>query len=159
MSITTAGNGENIPQTGAGKVSLSSSSSSLGQSHPTAGKAWQPSHFTPLALSTEVMIYRYRQTDRHFIIIYTRPKPAYGRQGLAGLWGQDTDEVTTFLVFLTSHFAPAALSSDLTNLGPLMTMKIHLETLKNHGNQPKTMKNHETTLKNHGNQAKTMRPP
>ena len=78
-------------------------------------------------------------------IITTRPKPAYGRQGLAGSWGQDTDEVSTFLVFLTSHFAPAALSSDLTNLGPLMTMKIHLETLKNHGNQPKTMKNHEAT--------------
>merc|ERR1712208_260885 len=71
------------------------------------------------------------------IIILTRPKPAYGRQGLAGLWGQDTDEVSTFLVFLTSHFAPTALSSDLTNLGPLMTMEIHLETLKNHGNQPK----------------------
>ena len=68
-------------------------------------------------------------------IIITRPKPAYGRQGLAGSWGQDTDEVSTFLVFLTSHFPPAALSSDLTNLGPLMTMKIHLETLKNHGNQ------------------------
>ena len=93
------------------------------------------------------------------IIIKTRPKPAYGRQGLAGSWGQDTDEVSTFLVFLTSHFAPGALSSDLTNLGPLMTMKIHLETLKNHGNQPKTMKNHETTLKNHGNQPKTMKPP
>ena len=85
----------------------------------------------------------------------TRPKPAYGRHGLAGSWGQDTDEVNTFLVFLTSHFAPAALSSDLTNLGPLMTMKIHMETLKNHGNQPKTMKNHESTLKNHGNQPKT----
>merc|ERR1711889_2395 len=82
-------------------------------------------------------------------IIITRPKPAYGRQGLAGSWGQDTDEMSIFLVFLTSHFAPAALSSDLTNLGPLMTMKIHLETLKNHG----------TTLKNHGNQAKTMKPP
>ena len=82
-----------------------------------------------------------------FIINNTRPKPAYGRQGLAGSWGQDTDKVSTFLVFLTSHFAPAALSSDLTNLGPLMTMKIHLETFKNHGNQPKTMKNHETTLK------------
>ena len=53
------------------------------------------------------------------IIIITRPKPAYSRQGLAGSWGQDTDEVSTFLVFLTSHFAPAALSSDLTNLGPL----------------------------------------
>ena len=64
------------------------------------------------------------------IIIITRPKPAYGRQGLAGSWGQNTDEVSTFLVFLMSHFAPAALSTDLTNLGPLMTMKIHLETLK-----------------------------
>ena len=72
------------------------------------------------------------------IIIITRPRPAYDRQGLAGSWGQDTDEVSTFLVFLTSHFAPAALSSDSTNLGPLMTMKIQLETLKNHGNQPKT---------------------
>ena len=81
------------------------------------------------------------------IIINTRPKPAYGRQGLAGSWGQDTVEVSTLWVFLTSHFAPAPLSSDLTNLGPLMTMKIHLETFKNHGNQPKTMKNHETTLK------------
>ena len=47
------------------------------------------------------------------IIISTRPKPAYGRQGLAKSWGQDTDVVSTFLVFLTSHFAPAALSSDL----------------------------------------------
>ena len=91
------------------------------------------------------------------IIIITRPKPAYGRHGLAGSLGQDTDEVNTFLVFLTSHFAPAALSSDLTNLGPLMTMKIHLETLKNHGNQPKIIKNHETTLKNHGNKPKTMK--
>ena len=34
------------------------------------------------------------------IIILTRPKPAYGRQGLAGSWGQDTDEVSAFLVFL-----------------------------------------------------------
>ena len=76
----------------------------------------------------------------NIIITITRPKPAYGRQGLAGSWGQDTDEVSTFLVFLTSHFAPVALSSDLTNLGPLMTMKIHLETLKNNGNQAKTMK-------------------
>ena len=66
----------------------------------------------------------------YIIIIITRPKPPFGRQGLAGSWGQDTDEVSTFLVFLMSHFAPAALSSDLTNLGPLMTMKIHLETLK-----------------------------
>ena len=74
------------------------------------------------------------------IIIITRPKPNYSRQGLAVSWGQNTDEVSTFLVFLTSHFAPAVISSDLTNLGPLMTMKIHLETLKNHGNQPKTMK-------------------
>ena len=39
------------------------------------------------------------------IIIITRPKPAYGRQGLAGLWGQDTDKVSNFWVFLSSHFA------------------------------------------------------
>ena len=38
-------------------------------------------------------------------IINTRPKPAYGRQGLAGSWGQDTDKVSNFWVFLTSHFA------------------------------------------------------
>ena len=30
------------------------------------------------------------------IIIITRPKPAYGRQGLAVLWGQDTDQAGTF---------------------------------------------------------------
>ena len=30
------------------------------------------------------------------IIIITRPKPAYGRQGLAGSWGQDTDQAGTF---------------------------------------------------------------
>ena len=39
------------------------------------------------------------------IIIITGPKPAYGRQGLAGSWGQDTDKVSNFWVFLTSHFA------------------------------------------------------
>ena len=68
------------------------------------------------------------------IIIITRPKPAYGRQGLAGSWGQDTDEVSTFLVFLTSHFAPVALSSDLNqpwtiddNKNPLEIMKTDLD--------------------------------
>ena len=30
------------------------------------------------------------------IIIITRPKPAYGRQGLAGSWGQDTDQTGIF---------------------------------------------------------------
>ena len=53
------------------------------------------------------------------IIIITRPKPAYCRQGLAGSWGQDRDEVSTFLVFLTSHFAPAALSSELNQPGTI----------------------------------------
>ena len=38
-------------------------------------------------------------------IITTRPKPAYGRQGLAGSWDQDMDKVSNFWVFLTSHFA------------------------------------------------------
>ena len=39
------------------------------------------------------------------IIIITRPKLAYGQQGLAGSWGQDTDKVSNFWVFLTSYFA------------------------------------------------------
>ena len=30
-------------------------------------------------------------------IIITRPKPAYGRQGLVGLWGQDTNQARNFL--------------------------------------------------------------
>ena len=88
-------------------------------------------------VARQVVIFIIATTTNIIIIITTRPKPAYGRKGLAGSWGQDTDEVSTFLVFLTSHFEPAALSSDLTNLGLLMTMKIHLETWKNHGNRQK----------------------
>ena len=30
------------------------------------------------------------------IIIITRPKPAYGRQGLTGLWDLDTDKAGSF---------------------------------------------------------------
>ena len=58
-------------------------------------------------------------TCLNIIIIITRPKPAYGRYGLAGSWGQDTDEVSTFLVFLTSHFAPVAFSSDINQHGTI----------------------------------------
>ena len=35
-------------------------------------------------------------SPKNLIIIITRPKPAYGQQGLAGLWGQDTDQAGTF---------------------------------------------------------------
>ena len=81
------------------------------------------------------------------IIIITRPKPAYGRQGLAGSWGQDTDEVSTFLVFLTSHFAPAALSPDLKptwdDKNPLGIMKTRPGAIK----RPETMKNRPVTIK------------
>ena len=69
----------------------------------------------------------------------TRPKPAYGRQGLDWIVGPDY----RFVVFSTNK--------------TMETMKNHETTLKNQGNQPKTMKNHETTLKNHGNQPKTMK--
>ena len=46
------------------------------------------------------------------IIIITRPKPPYGRQGLAGLWGKNTVRRVHFGFFLTSHFATSPLSSD-----------------------------------------------
>ena len=102
----------------------------------------------------------HRHSGRHsfsIIIIITRPKPAYGRQGLAGLWGQNTDEVSTFLVFLTSHFAPAALSSELNQPGtihddtnPPGIMKTRPGAIKkNMKNQPGTMKNQPGTMKNH----------
>ena len=89
-------------------------------------------------------------TATNSIIIITRPKPAYGRQGLAGSWGQNTDEVSTFLVFLTSHFAPAALSLDLNQPG---TIKIHLESWKpdlenkKPEKPPETMKNRPVNIK------------
>ena len=46
------------------------------------------------------------------IIITTRPKPPFGRQGLAGSWGKDKVRRVNFGVFSTSHFAHSALSSD-----------------------------------------------
>ena len=71
------------------------------------------------------------------LIIITRPKPAFGRQGLARSWGQNTDEVSTFLVFLTSHFAPAALSLDLNQP----------ETINYNKNPPKIMKTRPGAIK------------
>ena len=65
-----------------------------------------------------------------------------GRQGLAGSWGQDRDEVSTFLMFLTARFAPAALNSGLNqpgtindNRNPPGIMKIRpgaINNMKNH---------------------------
>ena len=53
------------------------------------------------------------------IIIATRPKPAYGRQGLAGLWGQDTDEVSTFLAVQDSSIG------DLVSQHSCLISRIH----------------------------------
>ena len=76
------------------------------------------------------------------IIITTRPKPAYGRQGLAGSWGQDTDEVSTFLVFLTSHFAPVAFSSDINQHGAINHDKNPPGIMKTRPGTIKTTKNY-----------------
>ena len=65
------------------------------------------------------------------------PKPAYGRQGLARSWGQNTDEVSTFLLFLMSHFAPPALSSDWNQPG----------TINDEKNPPRIMKNRPGAIK------------
>ena len=82
----------------------------------------------------------------------TRPKPAYGRQGLAGSWGQDTgDRSNQPGTIIDNENPPGNLEK------PWKPTKNHETTLKNHGNQPKTMKSHKTTLKNHGNQPKTVK--
>ena len=51
-------------------------------------------------------------------IITTRPKPAYGRHGLAGSWGQDTDQVSSFWDVLNVSLH-AQLSSDLNQPGTI----------------------------------------
>ena len=88
-------------------------------------------------VSKMITITKFTTTIPMITIIITRPKPAYGRQGLAGSWGQDTDEVSTFLVFLTSHFAPAALSSDLNQPG----------TINDDKNPPRIMKTRPGAIK------------
>ena len=99
------------------------------------------------------------------IIIITRPKPAYGRQGLAGSWGQDTDKVSTFWVFLTSHFAPAALSSELNQPGtihddtnPPGIMKTRPGAIKKHEKPPGTMKYRPVTIKPTWSHEKPLKP-
>ena len=78
------------------------------------------------------------------LFVKTRPKPAYGRQGLDWIVGPRY----SFLVFSTKK-----------NFGNQPeTMRNHETTLKTMGNQPKTMKNQETILKNHGNQPKPQNP-
>ena len=80
------------------------------------------------------------------IIIITRPKPAYGRQGLAGLWGQDTDQAGTFWGVVN-----ISLRAFSAQLGWRLTW--------NHKKRPRIMKNHEDrpgTLNNHKNPPGTM---
>ena len=52
------------------------------------------------------------QNSYNKAINITRPKPPFGRQGLAGSWGKDKVRRVNFGVFSTSHFAHLALSSD-----------------------------------------------
>ena len=63
------------------------------------------------------------------IIIITRPKPAYGWQGLAGSWGKNTDQAGTFWGVLE-------LSSNINQPG---TMTNHKKTW----NHEKPTRNHE----------------
>merc|ERR1712047_82461 len=95
------------------------------------------------------------------IIIITRPKPAYGRQGLAGSWGQDTDKVSNFWVFLTSHFAQLGIKPTWDHSCRYKSTWHHENQTwshnKNMKNQPETMKNQPGTMRNHENRPKTMR--
>ena len=47
-------------------------------------------------VARQVVIIIIATTTNIIIIIITRPKPAYGRQGLAGSWGQDTNQARIF---------------------------------------------------------------
>ena len=71
------------------------------------------------------------------IIIITRPKPAYGRHGVARSWVQDQIKRESFGVFSMSHFAPQALSWDINKPG---TIQNQPEIMKSHENRPGTLK-------------------
>ena len=45
-----------------------------------------------IIISLNIMIIMIITITIIIVIIITRPKPAYGRQGQAGSWGQDTDQ-------------------------------------------------------------------
>ena len=74
-------------------------------------------------------------------IIITRPKPAYGRQGLAGFWGQDTDQAGSFWGVLN-----VSLRAYGAQLGFKPTRK-----MKNHKKQPGITKHLHGTMNNHSN--------
>ena len=75
------------------------------------------------------------------IIIITRPKPAYGRQGLAGFWGQDTDQAGSFWGVLN-----VSLRAYGAQLGFKPTRK-----MKNHKKQPGITKHLHGTMNNQNN--------
>ena len=67
---------------------------------PTPSVAQQSAHFdsrtSALRLTVRIIIIIIVKFVFVIIIIITRPKPAYGRQGLAGSWGQDTNQARIF---------------------------------------------------------------
>ena len=90
----------------------------------------------------------------------TRPKPAYGRQGLE--WDRRVRNQLRRLHFGVDTFGRIFIFGKQypwSGFPWLIKCHLHETTLKNHGNQPKTVRNNETTLKSHGNQPKTMKLP
>ena len=76
------------------------------------------------------------------LIINTRPKPAYRRQGLAGSWRQETDQAGTFWSAL-NVLLPA--SGAKPGYKPIWN---YTKTMKNHKNTAGTMRNQSGTMKN-----------
>ena len=74
------------------------------------------------------------------IIIVTRPKPAYGRQGLAGSWGQDTDQAGTFWGVLNVSLRASGAQ---LRLKPKKNLENPTWRLENDGNQPAIVKHHK----------------
>ena len=56
----------------------------------------EPRHFVTKGVTAPSSSQKAWSSTSSIIIITTRPKPAYGRQGLAGSWGQDTNQARIF---------------------------------------------------------------
>ena len=93
------------------------------------------------------------QTETHtirfviiiIIIIITRPKPAYGRQGLAGSLGQDTNQAGMFW---------GVLNVSLRASGAQLRYKLTW----NHKNQPEIMRSLESLTRNLENHETDLEP-
>ena len=83
--------------------------------------SWPPSGIYHESGSVDTPTHSWHYYHHHHLA-----NPTYGRQSLEGSWGKDTVGQVHYKMFLTSHFAPTALSSNWILLCLNVAIKTHL---------------------------------